>query len=177
MSDTTAVPHATSAHDALSFRDLLAYTGQETARWEEWLRAQDAAVLDVSLGDAKWKTVGDLIFHVFVVERRYTERLHDEPATAYEAIPRGTLDEIFAIHRESRPRLERWVATAPAEEWERVLTFQTITAGTMSASKRKIVAHALVHGIRHWAQIAMALRQAGRPTPWMHDLLASDAVS
>jgi uncharacterized damage-inducible protein DinB len=121
--------------------------------------------------------VGDLIFHVFVVERRYTERLYDQEVTAYEAIPHGSLDEIFAVHRESRPRLEQWVATAPAAEWERTITFQTITAGTLSASKRKIVGHAIMHGVRHWAQIATALRLAGHPQPWMHDLLASNALA
>ncbi|HEX8242893.1 MAG TPA: DinB family protein [Longimicrobium sp.] len=177
MTDTTADAASTAAHDALSFRELLSYTQEETARWEEWLRAQDPAVLDVSLGEGKWNTVGDLVFHLFVVERRYTERLYDEPATAYESIPHATLDEIFAVHRQSRPRLERWVDTAPAEEWERVLTFQTITAGALTASKRKIVAHALVHGIRHWAQIAMALRQAGWPTPWMHDLIMAGGIA
>ena len=175
MNETAAAPAA--AHDALSFRELLGYTGEETARWEEWLRAQDPAVLAVSLGEAKWATVGDLIFHVFVVERRYTERLHDEPATPYESIPRSTLDEIFAVHHGARPRLEQWVSTAPTEEWEKVLTFETITAGTLVASKRKIVAHALVHGIRHWAQIATALRQAGYPQGWQHDLIASGAVA
>ena len=174
MTDTTTA--APAALDALSFRELLGWTNEETARWQEWLRAQDPSVLAVSLGEGKWATVGDLIFHVFVVERRYTERLYDEEATPYETIPHGTLDEIFAIHRDSRPRLEKWVATAPAEEWERVITFQTITAGTLTASKRKIVAHAIMHGVRHWAQIATALRLAGHPQPWMHDLLASGAL-
>jgi uncharacterized damage-inducible protein DinB len=173
MTETAAAP---ATLDALTFRELLGYTGEETARWEEWLRAQDAAVLSVSLGEGKWGTVGDLIFHLFVVERRYTERLYDEPATPYESMPHSTLDDIFAVHHAARPRLEQWVATAPADEWEKVLTFETLTAGTLRASKRKIVAHALVHGIRHWAQIATALRQAGYPQPWMHDLIMTGAL-
>lgn len=174
MTETTAAP---AALDALSFRELLGWTNEETARWEEWLRAQDPAVLAVSLGEGKWATVGDLVFHVFVVERRYTERLYDEEVTPYEAFPHGSLDELFAIHRQTRPRLERWIATAPAEEWERIVTFQTITAGTLTASKRKVVGHAILHGVRHWAQIATALRLAGHPQPWLHDLLASGALS
>ena len=181
MTDTTPEYELTISltrkPDALQFRELLAWTGEETARWEEWLRAQDPAVLAVSLGDSKYATVGDLIFHVFMVERRYTERLHDEEATPYESVPHATLDEIFAVHRDNRPRLERWVDTAPEEEWARVLTFQTISAGTLTASKRKVLAHTLLHGIRHWAQIAMAVRQAGYPTEWMHDIIMSGALS
>ncbi|HSU16851.1 DinB family protein [Longimicrobium sp.] len=174
MADTTAAPVV--AHDALSFRELLGWTGEETARWEEWLRAQDPAVLAVSLGEGKWATVGDLVFHICVVERRYTERLYDEEPSAYEGIPRSTLDEIFAVHHATRARLERWVAAAPPEEWEKVLTFETITAGTLRSSKRKIVAHVLMHGVRHWAQISTALRQAGHPQPWMHDLIMTTAM-
>jgi uncharacterized damage-inducible protein DinB len=33
-----------------------------------------------------------------------------------------------------------------------------------------------MHGIRHWAQLATLLRQAGYKTDWSHDLLMSDAL-
>jgi uncharacterized damage-inducible protein DinB len=36
--------------------------------------------------------------------------------------------------------------------------------------------HVFLHGIRHWGQIATALRQAGHRQPWEHDWLLSDAV-
>ena len=41
---------APAARDALSFLELMAYTGEETDRWEAWLRAHDPAVLDLPLG-------------------------------------------------------------------------------------------------------------------------------
>jgi uncharacterized damage-inducible protein DinB len=161
--------------DAITFRELLGYTDEETRKWEAWLRQQEPAVLDVPLG-GRWPTVGELIFHVFVVERRYAERLLGEEVTPYEAIPHGTLDELFAIHRGAREKLERWVENAPAEEYGEILTFQTITAGELTASKRKIAAHALLHGVRHWAQIAIELRQAGHPGPGGHDFLMTSGV-
>jgi uncharacterized damage-inducible protein DinB len=165
----------TETADALTFRELLGYTDGETRRWEAWLRERPAA-LDVPMGEGRWKTVGELVFHTFHVERRYAERLLGEPVTPYEAIPHGTLDEIFAVYPEARRRMERFVAQAAAEEWNEQIQFETITAGTLVASKRKVVAHALLHGIRHWAQIATALRQAGYDGQWMHDILASDAL-
>ena len=108
MSDPTADPAsiaATAAHDALSFRELLAYTGEETARWEEWLRAQDPAVLAVPLGEGQWKTVGALIFHLFVVERRYTER-RPEPQRAPKAErhPKHDREQVTSEHRSLRGR-------------------------------------------------------------------------
>jgi uncharacterized damage-inducible protein DinB len=164
-------------HDALSFRELMAYTAEETERWEAWLRAQDPAVLDLGLGEGRWNTVRELLFHTFLVERRYADRLLDEPITAYEGVPHATLDELFAIHRAARAALERYVARATPEEWDEVLTFQTLLYGPMHGSRRKIVAHALLHGVRHWAQVAMALRQAGWPEQWPHDLLAATTIA
>ncbi|HEV7587780.1 MAG TPA: DinB family protein [Longimicrobium sp.] len=167
---------APAARDALSFRELLAYTGEETDRWEGWLRAHDPALLDVALGEGRWSTVRELLFHTFLVERRYADRLLGEPITPYEGVPHATLDELFAIHRAARAALERYLAGATAEEWGEVLTFETLLYGPMYGSRRKVVAHALLHGIRHWAQIATALRQAGHEQ-WPHDLMAATTIT
>ncbi|MFP5406823.1 MAG: DinB family protein, partial [Gammaproteobacteria bacterium] len=113
----------------------------------------------------------------FMVERRYAERLLGDPVTPYDDQMPAEIDALFAVHREGRSRLERYVAQATPEDWVQVLTFETLSAGTLSASKRKIVAHALMHGIRHWAQIATALRQAGHGEQWMHDVLGSSALA
>ena len=176
MTDTAAAPAAAPASpDALSFRDLMAYTDEETRRWDAWLRDTPAA-LEVSLGEGRWKTVGELIYHIFLVERRYADRLLGEPVTPYaEPTPRE-VGAIFAEYPEARRRLERFVAQATVQEWAEIITFETILAGTLTASKRKVVAHALMHGIRPWAQIATALRQAGQGEQWMHDVLASSAI-
>jgi uncharacterized damage-inducible protein DinB len=164
-----------AAPDALSFRELMDYTGEETDRWEAWLRERGPEVLDVALGEGRWGTVRELLFHTFLVERRYADRLLGDPITPYEGVPHGTVDELFAIHRAARERLARYVAGATAEEWDEVLTFETLLYGPMYGSRRKIVGHALLHGIRHWAQIATALRQAGHEQ-WPHDLMAATTM-
>ncbi|HEX2204712.1 MAG TPA: DinB family protein [Longimicrobium sp.] len=163
-------------HDALTFTELMGYTGGETERWHAWFREQDPAVLDVPIGEGSRATVRGLLVHTFAVERRYADRLLGDPVTPYEGLPDRTVDEIFGIFHEGRAKLKRFVETAKPEDWERRMTFQTITAGELSGSARKVVAHAFLHGIRHWAQIATALRQAGHPQPWMHDILMSDAL-
>ena len=162
--------------DALTFGELLAYTDEETGHWHEWLRGQDPAVLEVRVGEGTRATVRELIHHIFAVERRYADRLRGELPVAYDAIPMEPLDTLFEVHRESRVLLRRFVEGATADDWAHVITFETLSAGTHRASKRKILAHALLHGIRHWAQIATALRARGYAQPWGHDLLFSDAV-
>jgi uncharacterized damage-inducible protein DinB len=161
----------------LSFTELLDYTDEETARWEEWLRGADSGVLETPIGGADRATVRELIAHIFIVEHRYADRLHGDEPVSYQAFPAQTLDELFAIHRLARARLRGWVAAASDADWAVQMSFQTLTAGSLSGSRRKIVAHALLHGIRHWAQIATTLRQHGHPQPWMHDLLMSSALA
>ncbi len=39
-----------------------------------------------------------------------------------------------------------------------------------------MLTHAVVHAIRHWAQLATLLRQQGYKTDWQHDVLFSDAI-
>jgi len=162
--------------DALYFRELIDYTGEETERWERWLRAQDPAVLDVSMGEGRWGTVRELLFHTFLVERRYADRLLGDEITPYEGVPHQTLDELWAIHHAARERLIRYVETASAADWDEVLEFQTLLYGPMYGSRRKVVGHALLHGVRHWAQIATALRREGWPEQWPHDLMAATTL-
>ena len=161
----------------LTFTELLDYTDEETARWEEWLRGTDFTVLEIPIGGPDRETVRELIAHVFIVEHRYADRLFGDDPVSYESFPARTVDELFAIHRLARAKLRRWVEQATEADWALEMTFQTLTAGTLTASRRKIVAHALLHGIRHWAQIATTLRQHGHPQPWMHDLLMSSALA
>ena len=156
--------------------ELMAWTDEETTRWEAWFRERDLTVLELPVGAGDREPVRSLIAHIFIVEHRYADRLLGDEPVAYAAFPAMTIDEIFAIHGRARGRLRQWTASATPAEMDERLTFPTITAGEFTASKRKIAAHALLHGVRHWAQIATVLRQAGHPQPWMHDLLASSAL-
>ena len=160
----------------LTFRELLDYTAAETEHWRRWLAAQPAAVLDLPVGTGRTATVRGLVHHIVVVERRYTDRLRGEPVSSYEEVPSEPLDALFGAFTDGRARLDAWLASATDADLARRLEFQTLSAGTQAASARKIVAHLLLHGIRHWAQLATALRQQGHATDWGHDLLLSDAI-
>jgi uncharacterized damage-inducible protein DinB len=165
------------ANAALTFREMLDWTAAETARWHGWLTAQPPAVLDLPHGTGRTATVRGLVHHVVAVERRYADRLLGGPVAEYHDVRADSVEALFAEAAEARARLERFLAGADEAALARRLTFETLTAGTFTASARKIVAHALLHGVRHWAQLATALRQAGHPTDWGHDLLLSDALA
>jgi len=99
-----------------------------------------------------------------------------QPVSTYDVIDSTSLDSLFAGAQRSRAMLEQYLTSASEEDLGTRLEFQTLTAGAQSASARKIVAHTLLHGIRHWAQLATSLRQRGHATDWPHDLLMSSAL-
>ena len=162
----------------ITFRELADYTAAETNRWRDWFAQQPPAVLEISAGTGRTATIRGLIHHVVVVEQRYIARLRDEPVPAYAEIPADPIAETFRVFNAGRDRLDLWLASATDADLAKRLEFQTLTAGTQSASARKIVAHLLLHGVRHWAQIATILRQNGHSIDgWFHDILMSDALS
>ncbi len=162
--------------EGAGFGELLAYTDAETERWRAWLAGQGPAVLDLTVGEGNRATVRDVIGHVFMVELRYAERLLGRPVTSYEQMDMSTLDALWRIHHAARSTFRAYLEHLPAGERAREMTFDTRTLGPFTASAHKVAVHALMHGIRHWAQLAMALRQAGLRQPWEHDWLVCDAV-
>lgn len=160
----------------LTIRELLDYTAAETRHWQRWLAAQPAEVLDLPIGAGRTATARGLIHHTIVVERRYTDRLRGEPVTTYESVPSDSLDALFATFDDTRVRLDAWLASANDADLAQILEFQTLSAGTLTGSARKVLVHLLLHGVRHWAQLATALRQQGHATDWPHDILMSDAL-
>ena len=69
-----------------------------------------------------------------------------------------------------------YLAKATDDDLAAVMEFPTRTAGIIRCSKRKIFVHAMLHGVRHWAQLATALREAGYATNWGKDFLYSPVM-
>ena len=160
----------------ISFETLLAYRDAETARWRAWFEAHPASAFDVRLSDGDVGSVRHLVRHIFAVELRYAQRLLGEPVTDWPEFREETLEEIFALGERARTLAGRFLAGACEAEFRERLSFATLSAGTITASKHKILANFVNHGVRHWAQIATALRQAGHGDQWPHDLLVSDVL-
>ncbi len=109
------------------------------------------------------KTVGELLRHIAAAELRFAERLHDLPVTEYAQISYGNAEEIFATHDRALKML-RALTDDASFDWDRKLEFATITAGRRRSSCRVILHHALLHGIRHYAQLATLVRHHGYKT-------------
>ena len=158
---------------ALTYNVLLEVTSTEHHRWRDWfLEHQKAWAIPFATG--RMATIGGLVLHIFGVELRYAQRLLDQEVTAWEEFRQTSIDEVFELGDNARGQLVHFLTTAPEKDLDRVLTFQTLTAGTISASKYKIASNIFLHDIRHWGQIATVLRQNGFVDQWPHDMLLSD---
>ncbi len=160
----------------IPFDTLIEYLEEESERWQQWFAQQSPKALEITVGVDDLATVRDLVMHISIVELRYAERLLGEPITPYERFLTASLEALFEVGKDARMKLTAFLAGATENDLNQTLTFETKSAGTRSASKRKILAHALLHSIRHWAQIATALRQHGFPQNWGHDFLFTQAM-
>lgn len=158
---------------ALSFRVLLEYTSIEQHHWHDWFLG-NAEAWQIPFASPPMATIGGLVNHIFGVELRYTQRLRDERVSEWEELVRhASIEDAFLLGDNARALLVDFLTNAPDEELDKVLTFETLTAGTVTASKHKIASNIFLHGIRHWGQIATVLRQGGFATQWPHDMLLS----
>jgi uncharacterized damage-inducible protein DinB len=162
---------------ALGIDELLGYTNGERGRWEQWIAAQPPAALETPLQRAgRFPTVWRLMDHIFVVERRHTQRLQQEsPLAQQTGVADADVRALFAFGRAAREELTRFIHATPDAEMGRKREFHFQDSSDV-LTPRKLVFHILFHEIRHWAQIATALRNAGFVPPGDHDLFYSSAM-
>jgi len=159
---------------SLTAIELLLWNDETAQHWKALLTTYPAA-LDFPCDVYGAETVRGLLRHVFAVEIRYAQRLGGEPVTPYEEIPVGSIEEIFAIHEAATAKYRIMLADESVD-WHEKLEFTTLSAGTLTASRKKVIFHALLHGIRHYAQLATLVRQHGVKPDWAMDFLMSGAV-
>lgn len=145
--------------NALSGDELLAWNEHTATAWRTLLQKHaHALALPSDIREAK--TVADVVQHIVAVELRFAERLTDRRETPYESIPKDTVEALFATHDRAVALLRACLLGADYP-WEQVIEFATRSAGVLRASRRTIFVHSLMHGIRHWAQLATLLRHHG----------------
>jgi len=160
----------------ISFAELLAANEAEARKWRKWFDGQPASVLDVPLSIALARNVREFLLHILAVELRYAERLRGLPITAYETLSAGSVADLFGVGEKADGMYREYLATVTDEDLGTVIEFPTRSAGIVRSSKRKIFLHAMLHSVRHWAQLATALREAGYPTNWGKDFLYSEVM-
>jgi uncharacterized damage-inducible protein DinB len=160
---------------ALTCSEFLAYNQQESIRWREFFAANPAA-LDLPCDIMRSTSTREFLRHIFAVELRYSQRLLDQEMVAPESLPMDSVDSLFAIHDRAMHAYEQFLAAANGPVLEEQIEVTTRVAGPIRVSRRKLFNHAMMHGVRHWAQLATQLRHQGFASSWHHDFLFSNAI-
>jgi uncharacterized damage-inducible protein DinB len=161
---------------AFTFPEMLAAQDVELGRWKEWFLQQPATLLDLPIDIAKGGDLRSALFHIFLVEFSFAQALNDlrDPNASRAdllALPHATFDELFAIHQQAFALLKQWAERATPEDAAKLFV-----RGELRVSRRKCFIQVMEHNVRHFAQLAVALRQAGHPTDWMHDFIFNPSM-
>ena len=159
----------------LGYDELLRYTQEERDRWRRFFAANPQALESVVQPGGRFETVGKLIDHVFLVERRHVQRLRGETLATQTGLTGNNAPPLFDYGASVRRELEQLVDGLAEDEANEVRTFE-VREQTWVMTPRKLLFHVLLHELRHWAQIALALRVAGFEPPGDHDLFFSKAM-
>ena len=149
--------------------ELLAYSDHERGKWRAWVEA-DPSRLSLPFQDgARFPTIGTLLDHIFLVERRHLSRMEGATPPDSTGVAAGDVKGLFEYAELVRADFNRFVTTLDDATAAQPFTF-TIPAGPQTMSRRKLATHVVLHEVRHLAQIALAARAAGVAPPGDHDL-------
>jgi uncharacterized damage-inducible protein DinB len=162
---------------------MMAMTADELMAWNErtaegWrsLAGRHPELLSFPCDVYETRNVGELLQHIVAVELRFAQRLHGLPESPYEEIPYDSAQAIYATHDEAMVLLNELLRDLQPSWWEETITFATRRIGTLQASRRTLLIHALMHSIRHYAQLATLVRQQGIKPDWSMDYLMMGAT-
>jgi uncharacterized damage-inducible protein DinB len=155
---------------SVGVEQLLDYSDHERLKWRAWVAADPARLKIAVQPGGRFPTVGDLLDHIFLVERRHLCRLEGGTPPDSTGIPHGEWQRLFDYAGLVRSDLRRYAADADEELGSQTLTWRYMDQ-EYSMSRRRLMTHILLHEIRHFAQIALAARMTGVEPPGEHDLI------
>ena len=142
----------------LTAEEILAWNEKTAQGWRQFL-TNHPELLSQPCDIAGTKSVAELLQHIVAAQLRYAERLAGLPISDYDAIRFDSVDSIYATHDHAITIFQELIASD--SNWDEPLDFTTRTRGSLRSNRKTILFHALLHGIRHYAQLATLVRHCG----------------
>jgi uncharacterized damage-inducible protein DinB len=155
----------------LTAGEILDWLEKTSANWRALIEAHPE-ILSMPCDVVGSSTAGGLLQHIVAVELRYAERLARLPETDYSAVAFDSAAAIYATHERAVALFREQIDSDV--DWNERLEFVTRSMGTMRSSRKAVLFHAMLHGIRHYAQLATLVRQHGIKPDWQMDYLFMD---
>ena len=155
----------------LTAEEMFAWFEKTSANWRRLFESRpELLVIPCDVMDSC--TVGGLMQHIVAVELRYAELIAGAPATDCAAIPIDSALSIYAVHDRAVALFREQLASDV--NWDERIEFVARSKFAARSSRRVLFFHALLHGIRHYAQLATLVRQHGIKPDWPMDYLSMD---
>ena len=154
----------------IGFAQLLDYSDHERRKWRAWVAADPTRLEQPVQPGGRFPTIGVLLDHVFLVERRHLSRLEGGTPPAETGIPPGDWKRLFDYADLVRADLRRYAADVDETIGSDTIAW-TYQGDRYAMSRRRLLTHIVLHEIRHLAQVALAARTQGIEPPGQHDLI------
>jgi uncharacterized damage-inducible protein DinB len=150
----------------LTVQEIIAWNERTSNGWRQLLTSHPE-LLSVPCDIMGVKTVAELLQHIVAVELRYAQQLANLPVSDYAGIPFDSVESIYATHECAITILQELLASDI--DWNASIEVVTRTMGPVRSVRKTILFHALLHSIRHYAQLATLARQHGVKPDWPMD--------
>ena len=155
-------------HPHLTAEEILAWNEKTAQGWRQFL-TKHPELLAQPCDIAGTKTVAELLQHVVAAQLRFAERLAGLPISEYADVPFDSVESIYATHDRAVVLFRQLLASDI--DWTEPIEFPTRSMGPFRSDRKTVLFHALLHGVRHYAQLASLARQCGVQTDWPMDYL------
>src|SRR5213594_1171405 len=136
----------------LTADELMHYSNDERKKWRSWLIAKPQAISAPVQLQGRFPTVGSLIDHIFLVERRHLQRLTGQtPLAEGTGVADTDVAGLFAFGDAVREDLVQYARSLSEDDAKTVRQFE-VRGQRVAMTPRKLLFHILIHEIRHWAQ-------------------------
>ncbi len=142
----------------LTAEEILAWNEKTAQGWRQLL-TNHPELLSQPCDIAGTKSVAELLQHIVAAQLRYAERLAALPISDYDSVRFDSVDSIYAAHDRAIAIFQQLITSD--SNWDEPLDFTTRTRGSLRSNRKTILFHALLHGIRHYAQLATLVRHCG----------------
>lgn len=150
--------------------ELIDYSDHDRAKWKAWFTA-DPSRLNIPFQAAgRFPTVGALLDHIFLVERRHLSRLEGATPPDTTGVAPGDVKALFEYADLVRADYRTFAAELDDVTARETMTVNVRSGQPREMTRRRLAIHIVVHELRHMAQVAFAARLAGHEPPGEHDL-------
>ncbi len=135
---------------------------------------ENPTIFSLPLDIRSSETIVSTLQHIVYLELRFANLIAGVAKTPLEDIPKDSIEALHAIHTRAMA-IVRQLLCDPAFDWSQELAFEIPNLGRLDASRETFLVYLTMHSIRHYAQLATIVRQAGFEPNWRMDYLFTEA--